>query len=139
MLITGSTNEVYYYVPLLAQMYLLSPFLVPMAKKRWALLLLITGCIQLAVQMLYYSAMLGLKIPELQPFVDIAPKWLFPTRIFWFSLGIVAGFHIQELKCHLENKRRLLLALAAEAGYRVERFLGLLRDTVVSRDAKEDP
>lgn len=112
MLLTGSTNEVYYYVPLLAQMYLLAPFLVSMAKARWLRLLLITGSIQLSVQLLYYPALLGINIPALQPFVDVVPKWFFATRIFWFSLGIVAGFHIQTLRCHLVNKKRLLLVLA---------------------------
>ncbi|HEY6874509.1 MAG TPA: alpha-amylase family glycosyl hydrolase [Geobacteraceae bacterium] len=39
----------------------------------------------------------------------------------------------------LRKELHYLLALADGAGYRVERFLGFLRDTVVARDAKEDP
>jgi glycosidase len=39
----------------------------------------------------------------------------------------------------LRRELHYLRALAEAAGYRLERFLELLRDTVVSRDAKEDP
>jgi glycosidase len=48
----------------------------------------------------------------------------------------------EELRSLLARARKgfhFLVALAAEAGYRVDRFLGQLRDTVVPRDAKEDP
>jgi fucose 4-O-acetylase-like acetyltransferase len=57
MLATGRIYEVYYYVPLLCQMYLLAPFLVSAAKTRWLSLLVLTGCIQLCVQLLYYPAL----------------------------------------------------------------------------------
>ena len=35
MLFTGQTNPAYYYVPLLIQFYLLSPLIVPLAKRNW--------------------------------------------------------------------------------------------------------
>jgi peptidoglycan/LPS O-acetylase OafA/YrhL len=104
-------------VPLLCQLYLLSPLLVPLARTRWSLLLIATGVIQLAVQLLYYPALLGPALLEVEPgwlapMVDGIPKWFFATRIFWFSLGIVTGFHVRTVRewaiCH----RRLLFAAA---------------------------
>ena len=86
MLLIGQTNPAFYYVPLLIQFYLLSPIIVPLAKKYWKLLLIITGIIQLAVQFSYYPTILGLETPIFQLFPYI-PKWFFPTRIFWFLLG----------------------------------------------------
>ena len=110
-LLTGSSNEVLYYVPLLVQFYLLSPFLVKFAKSNWKLLLLMAGLIQLGVQLMAYPVFLGLDIPNQQVIVNLVPKWFFPTRIFWFSLGIVFGFHIEQFKQSLAKYRWLLLGV----------------------------
>jgi len=103
MLLTGQTNPAFYYVPLLIQYYLLSPLIVPLAKKYWKPLLFFTGIIQLAVQTSYYPALLGLDAPNLQMLPTLIPKWFFPARIFWFALGVVAGFHIKTLKIWLDR------------------------------------
>jgi surface polysaccharide O-acyltransferase-like enzyme len=101
-LLTGQANPAYYYVPLLIQFYLLAPLLVPLARRRWRLLLLATALIQLTVQVLYFPTLYNVAAPAaLEPFVDVLPKWLFPVRIFWFTLGMVAGFHLAELKALL--------------------------------------
>ncbi len=110
MLVTGQTNPAYYYVPLLIQFYLLSPLIVPLARRNWKILLIITGIIQIAVQLSYYPAILGLDGPLTQILPTLIPKWFFPARIFWFSLGIVAGFHIKTLKTWLEQIKWYLLA-----------------------------
>jgi peptidoglycan/LPS O-acetylase OafA/YrhL len=41
--LTGGASGSYYYIPMLVQMYLLSPLLVPLAKKHWRLTLLVTA------------------------------------------------------------------------------------------------
>jgi len=106
---TGGANPAYYYVPLLIQFYLLSPLIVPPARRNWKLLLVITGLIQLSVQVLYYPTLLGWEATALDPIVDTIPKWFFPTRIFWFSLGVVVGFHIKTLTQLLLRYKRILL------------------------------
>jgi peptidoglycan/LPS O-acetylase OafA/YrhL len=111
MLLTGETNPAYYFVPLLSQFYLLSPFLIPLARHRWVALLVVAGLIQLAVQLSQYPFLLGLDLPAIQPFVDVVPKWLFPARIFWFSFGIVAGFHLNGLKEWITKYKWFLLAV----------------------------
>jgi surface polysaccharide O-acyltransferase-like enzyme len=111
--LTGQANPAYYYVPLLIQFYLLAPLLVPLARNHWRLLLLVAALIQLAVQLLYFPTLYNLATPAaLEPFVDAFPKWLFPVRIFWFSLGIVAGFHLAELKALLARIKWPALVMA---------------------------
>lgn len=102
MYLTGSTDPAYYYVPLLIQFYLLSPFLVRWAKAHPLSLLFVAAVVQLAVQVQYYPALLGMNVP----YLDVIPKWLFASRIFWFSLGVVAGFHMKPLQERLARQRR---------------------------------
>jgi hypothetical protein len=111
MLLIGQTNPAYYYVPLLIQFYLLSPIIVPFAKRNWKTLLLLTGLIQLAVQLSYYPTMLGLEGFYDQIFQSSIPKWFFPVRIFWFSFGVVAGFRIKSIKELVERYKWYLLIL----------------------------
>ncbi len=112
LLLTGETNPAYYYVILLSQFYLISPFLVPVARERWKLLLVVTALIQLSVQLLQYPTLLGLELPAaFQPFIDVVPKWFFPARIFWFSFGMVFGFHLQQFKAWVIQFKWTLLAI----------------------------
>lgn len=109
LLFTGGVNPAYYYIPLLIQYYLLSPLLVPLARRNWLLLLTITGLIQLGVQLLYYPTLLGWETTAFDPIINTVPKWFFPSRIFWFSLGVVAGFHIKAFTQTLVRYKRVLL------------------------------
>jgi peptidoglycan/LPS O-acetylase OafA/YrhL len=96
--LTGQIYPPYYYVPVLIELYLLSPFLVPLAKKRWELLLVVAGGVQLIVLLLRYPEILGLNIPLLEPFYFLTTGWLFPGYLFWFCFGIVFGFHLPQFK-----------------------------------------
>jgi peptidoglycan/LPS O-acetylase OafA/YrhL len=107
--LTGTANPAYYYIILLCQFYLISPFLVPLARRHWKLLLVVAAIAQTAVQIQQYPAFLGWNSEMVQPFVDVIPKWLFPARLFWFSFGVVAGFHLQELKAWVTRWRWQLL------------------------------
>jgi len=103
MLLIGQTNPAFYYVPLLIQYYLLSPLIVPLAKKYWKPLLVVTGIIQLAAQGSYYPILLGVDSPAFQQLSLMVPKWFFPARIFWFTLGVVAGFQLKTMKNWLDK------------------------------------
>ena len=98
MLLTGSVNPAYYFVPLLIQLYLLAPLLTSAAKSRPVLLLVVTGVFQLFVYLLQYPLAIGSGLPLVGELGRLLPKWFFPVRIFWFSFGIVAGLHIGRLK-----------------------------------------
>ena len=112
MYLTGSISPAYYYVPLLIQLYLLAPFLIPIARSRPITLLVVTGLIQFAVMLSYYPLLLGTQNPQLIALGQLVPKWLFITRIFAFSSGIVAGFHLPALKGFLEKSRVWLIGAA---------------------------
>jgi peptidoglycan/LPS O-acetylase OafA/YrhL len=98
LLLTGGANPAYYYVIILCQFYLLSPLLIPLARKKWLLLLGMTALLQLTIQLLQYPLLFGIQNQLADSCMRLIPKWLFPWRIFWFSLGIVAGFHLQVFK-----------------------------------------
>lgn len=106
--ILGEANPAYYYVPLLTQFLLLSPFLVRWAKANFVSMLVITGLIQLAVILQYYPSLFGYQIE----YLNRVPKWLFVSRIFWFSLGIIVGFNIKPFQDFLFRYKKLFLGLA---------------------------
>jgi len=111
ILLTGEASEVLYYVPLLIQFYILSPLLVRLAKKNWMVLLLVTGILQTFVQALTYQILFDVQPPVIITITRLIPKWFFLSRIFWFPLGIVFGFHASKFKPILERLRTWLVAL----------------------------
>lgn len=100
---------VYYYIPLIIQYYLLSPILIPLARKRWKLLLVTTAIIQFGLESLRLLALLGVDFPGMNLVIQLSPIWLFPGRIFYFSIGLVAGLHINEFGTWLTRSRWILL------------------------------
>lgn len=100
---------VYYYIPLIIQYYLLSPLLVPLARDHWKGLLIVTGFIQLGLESVRLLALLGVDIPGLQLIIDLTPIYFFPGRIFYFSIGLVAGLHIQGFAQWIKQARWFLL------------------------------
>jgi len=111
-LLIGNTNEVMYYVPLLTQFYILAPFFVIMAKRNWKLFLAIAAIIQLFVVLSSYPVFLGLEIPNKQVWAGLIPKWFFPARIFWFSLGIAVGLNLTQFKNFLSRYKWVFLVVA---------------------------
>ncbi len=110
MFLTGQTNEVLYFVPLLIQFYLLAPLFVRLARWNWKVLLVVTALIQAAVIALPYPIYFGIDTAWSQQLATLVPKWLFIARIFWFPLGILAGFHSEALLNRLQKMRFGLLA-----------------------------
>ncbi len=111
ILLTGRISPVLYYVPLLCQFYLLSPWLARAVRANWKLMLALAAALQIAVQLTPYPTFLGLDLASKQLWLNLVPKWLFLARIFWFTLGIVVGFHLDPFKRALARVRWPLLAL----------------------------
>jgi hypothetical protein len=108
---TGRINPVFYYVPLLVQLYILSPLLVSLTRKNWRILLIGVTLVQLFIVIMQYPIFLGMENPFSLQVLALFPKWFFPTRIFWFTLGIVVGFNINEFKARSSSIRWVLLSL----------------------------
>lgn len=106
---------VYYYIPLIIQYYLLSPIIVPLAKNHWKLLLILAAIIQLTLGTLRLLPLLGVEVPGVELIIRLTPIWFFPSRIFYFSLGVVAGLHIQAFGHWISRAKWGLLATAVIA------------------------
>jgi peptidoglycan/LPS O-acetylase OafA/YrhL len=111
-LLLGNSNEAMYYVPLLTQFYLISPLLVIFARRNWKLFITVAAIIQLIAILLAYPTFLGLDIPNAQEYGRLIPKWFFPARILWFSLGIAFGLNITQFKPFINRYGRVFLAIA---------------------------
>ncbi len=85
----GKAAPPYYFVPLIIQLYLLSPFLVRMARNQAGSLLVAAAIIQLTVQTLKYLALLDPAYLSSDVLRTLTASWFFPGHIFWFVLGIV--------------------------------------------------
>lgn len=111
MLLTGSSNPVYYYIPLLVQFFILSPIFVYLARKNWKALLAGTAIIQILVVGSQYPVFLGIQDPTLQGMIQWLPKWFFLSRILWFTAGIVIGFNPGIFREFITNTKWILLAV----------------------------
>jgi membrane-bound acyltransferase YfiQ involved in biofilm formation len=61
-----------------------------------------------------YGVILGVDSSLIEQLSFLLPSWFFPGLAFWFSIGMVIGFHLQELKVLLSMvDRRVLLTLLA--------------------------
>jgi fucose 4-O-acetylase-like acetyltransferase len=126
-LLRGSADPPYYYVPLLCQFYLLSPLVIPIAKKRSRLVLLASALIQLGTMGLVYCVSLGSRTPASNMILRIARLPLFPGWSFFFVFGVVFGFHSKRLRQLLRFRWGLL------AGVIVLALLSILESEVLYR------
>jgi len=109
--ITGRSTPAYYYVPLLVEMLLLSPFLVPLAKRHPGWLLSVGIVLQVFTLLLRYPSIIGLKISALEPFALLNRSWFFTIQFFWFIFGVVSGFHLQRIKPVLKRIRWIFVVM----------------------------
>ena len=123
--------QTYYYIPLIIQLYLLSPWLGPLAKKYWKLFLLLAFLIQFCAEGVGYLRLLGVEATWIRTTIALTPIWFFPSRIFFFALGLVLGFHRKLFGSWLAHRKYpLLAALLLFAGFSfveyqwVDEFIG---------------
>jgi surface polysaccharide O-acyltransferase-like enzyme len=109
MLAFGKASEPYYFVPLLIQLYLLSPLILSLAKKHWKLLTVSALLIQLFVQSMRYLDFIGVDSPAIDLFIQLTPSWLFVTKMFWFIFGVVIYLHLQQFVSWLDRFKICLL------------------------------
>lgn len=108
-ILTGNLEGPYYYVIMITIFYLLSPLMVPVARSRPLVLLLVAGLIQLVTQVMFYSYLLNWDIRFFPDhYLEI---WTYTSRIFWYALGMVAGFHLQEFKEFLARFKWVFMVL----------------------------
>jgi peptidoglycan/LPS O-acetylase OafA/YrhL len=89
----GQAAPPFYYVPVLVQLYLLSPVLAWTLKRNWKPVLLTAALVQGLVMFARYPVLLGWDVPWATWVSHHAPSWFFPHTVFWFTLGVFAGLH----------------------------------------------
>lgn len=109
-LAVGGATGAYFFVPLLCQLYLLSPFIARWGKVRGSQLLLASALIQLTATGLLYLRLFGVVLPHVRRLSD----WMFFWWAFYLPLGVVCGFHFKLVKQWLSRfKWGLLMATIA--------------------------
>lgn len=109
--ITGRTTPAFYYIPILIQLYIISPLLIPLAKKHWKLLLIVAALLHIfIVGVLRYPQIIQMEVRYFQFFDLLNKSWVFPGFLLWFVLGIIVGFHLPSFKPILVKARWFLLA-----------------------------
>jgi len=111
-LFLGRATDAYFYVPLLCQLYLLSPLLAPLAKTRGKVLLLAAGLLQLGTVGLNYCRAYGAETSALIPLIRVTTVLSFTRWSLFFCLGLVSGCHVSWIKRLLARvKWGLLIAV----------------------------
>ncbi len=126
LLLTGGISPPFYYVPLVATLYLLSPVLVPWARDKWKLALAVTAGLQVLTLGLRYAFMLKIELPGWNSFLPFVRNSNLLDLSFWFVWGVVTGFHLLEVKSFLVRKKGWLLA-----GLAVTFAMGLIEGEVL--------
>ncbi|MCD4737789.1 MAG: acyltransferase [Anaerolineae bacterium] len=110
-ILLGQAVGPYFYVPVLCQFYLLTPFLIPLAKRKPAILLIGSACLHIGAMSIHYLGLLNVDIPGITWLTALWP-WSLIWSTFYFPWGIVVGLHSSEFKLWIEeHKRWLFIAL----------------------------
>lgn len=112
-ILTGRTADPFYFVPTLVLLYLVSPFLVPLARNHWKMLLVVSLLVQSSMVLLRTLQLMPVDLSALNSVMFLTRSYLPFGFIFWFSSGIVIGFHLAELKSFFVRYRRVALGMAA--------------------------
>jgi membrane-bound acyltransferase YfiQ involved in biofilm formation len=115
-LLLGEATPAYFYVLILCQLYLLAPLLAPLAKNASKKLLLGSAALLLMVLGTFYWRLYVTLTGGESFAVDLAasliPGRFFVRWLFFFALGMVAGFHLEALKRWLARFKWALLGVA---------------------------
>lgn len=107
-----------FFIPLVIVYYLLSPLLAPLARKRWPLLLALSGLILAGATAHSYIrlASFGAENPRETLYRFILPDGPLFEYVFYYTLGMVYGFHSARIKPFLARIRWVLLDCAVVFG-----------------------
>lgn len=110
-ILTGKAVAAFYFIPLLVQLYLLSPFLTKMAKSKPWLITIISFLLMLFIHLGQYASLLGIDYPGRQFINLFLPSWVFPGNLFWVVFGMVIGFHYKKILPTLVKWKWVFLSL----------------------------
>lgn len=111
-LLKGEVVEAYYFVPLLIQFYLLSPFIVRGIRSRPGVMLAAAASLQAATVVGRYIAAAG-DVPAVVRSIARLPAWSVVQWPLYYVLGAALGLHSRRALRLLERYRTVLLVSAA--------------------------
>ncbi len=109
LVLLGQAAPHYYFIPLLASLYLLSPLLIRAARASSRWLLSISAFVQLIALCARYPLLLGTSSALVDTLVDLTPAWFFAGSSFFFCLGIVACLQLRSFSEWLARAKGALL------------------------------
>ncbi|MHB8134442.1 MAG: acyltransferase family protein [Anaerolineaceae bacterium] len=112
MILTGKAIEAFYFIPLIIQLYLLSPILTRAVKAKPFLMLSISFILMILVHLGQYASMLGISYIGKSFLSLFTHAWLFPGNLFWFVFGIYIGFFYASIQEKLVRFRLLFLTIS---------------------------
>lgn len=100
-----------YYVPLVMQFYLLSPWISRMAQKHWQWLLCGAAVIQVTTSIIWYLPRLGIPVGStIENFSRISVFFFWAWAIY-FPLGVVWGIQLNRIKPWLDRNSKSIMGL----------------------------
>lgn len=128
-LIYGGAVPEYYFVPLLIQFYLLSPLIIPVARERGKLVLILAALLQVGtVSLTYLGLFQGGSL--LHMILIVISHWsIFSLWGFFFTSGIVSGFQYERLKIWLARYKWVFLTSTILMGFLAIIEAGLVSNT----------
>jgi peptidoglycan/LPS O-acetylase OafA/YrhL len=114
-LITGGATDAYFFIPLLAQLYILSPWLARWARRAPRNLLGVTALVQIVIVGLPYLASVWGEAVDMQRFLR-SLDWVFVRWAFFYALGLVIGAHQKAARVWLMRHRGKLIVATVLLG-----------------------
>jgi peptidoglycan/LPS O-acetylase OafA/YrhL len=126
-LLRGDALNPFYYVPLLCQLYLLSPLLIGWARRRPRLLLGVALLLFLGTRLIHYMLFLHVPMPGLYKLAVLNAVWFFPRHLLFFVPGLLLGLYLMPIKRWLaQNRQRLAQATLLLGGLAIVEYYLLL-------------
>lgn len=105
-IISGNAAGPFYFIPLLIQLYLLSPALLILVQNQWKLVLAVTAIFQIIVLLFHYVSIFR---PDLELYSKLSGGIFFTSYVFWFTLGITSGLYLPQFKSKLAKYKNWLI------------------------------
>jgi surface polysaccharide O-acyltransferase-like enzyme len=110
ILLTGGASRPFYYVPLLMQLYVIAPFIIPVARLRPTFLLASAFLLSIPVTLAHHLIIFRVMPHGSDRYLRVLTEWYPPGYCLWFALGMVIALHVDRVKPLLHRYRYVLLA-----------------------------
>ncbi|MEW6650924.1 MAG: acyltransferase [Chloroflexota bacterium] len=108
--IWGKAAGPYYYIPLIIQYIILSPFLFYLLKRFPRQTFSMAILIQVAASLTWYTPFLNISSPGLEPAINFVKAWHVPHNLVWFTGGMCLYLYQSQIIAGLKKIKYFILA-----------------------------